>query len=286
MASHYEILVDAKNQLGEGPVWKPRQDALFWVDIVERRLWRRTGATGEISHWQMPEPIGWIVERAGRTDFLVGLKSGVASFNIESGAISPVVDPEPDRPDNRLNDAKVDAAGRLWFGTKDDVADTPSGALYRLDTDGMLTRQDDGYVVTNGPAFSPDGRTLYHNDSGRGLVYRYALSPDGSISDRQVFIMFEKAWGYPDGMTTDAEGGIWIAHWGGSRISRFDPEGKLIRSWHLPALNITSCTFGGSALDRLFITSASLGSPGNQADGALFEIDPEVRGLPAVPYGG
>ncbi|TKD51835.1 SMP-30/gluconolactonase/LRE family protein [Sphingomonas baiyangensis] len=286
MRDDYAILVEAANRLGEGPAWMRRHDALFWVDIVAQRLWRRAASTGEVAHWDMPAPIGWIVERAGRDDFLIGLKSGVAALDLDPFAIHPVAAPEPDRPGNRLNDAKVDAAGRLWFGSKDDVGDAPSGALYRLDPDGALSRHDDGYIVTNGPAFSPDGRFLYHNDSGRGLVYRYARDDDGGISDRQVLITFEGDWGYPDGMTTDAEGGLWIAHWAGSRVSRFDPDGRLIRSWALPARNITSCAFGGEALDRLFVTSASLDSPGSPADGALFEIDPGVRGLPATPYGG
>lgn len=233
----------------------------------------------------MPERLCWIVEQQSSDRLLAGFKSGIAEIQLDPFAIIPRFTPEPDRPQNRLNDAKVDATGRLWFGSKDDTDEQASGALYSLDPDGTLVRQDDGYKVTNGPTFSPDGRWLYHNDSGLGLVYRFPLE-QGVIGERQPFIRFEKDWGVPDGMTTDSGGGLWIAHWGGARVSRFDPDGSLDRSIRLPATNITSCVFAGDRLDRMFVTSAALGTSDEPEAGALFEIDAGATGLPPVAFGG
>ncbi|MEG3086935.1 SMP-30/gluconolactonase/LRE family protein [Sphingomonas sp. PB4P5] len=279
------IIIDRRgiDQLGEGPTWSPSTQRVYWVDIVGQALNALDLSTLNVTRWPMPERIGWAVERYDRGDLLAGFKSGIVELSLDPVTIRPLLSPEPDHPGNRLNDAKVDSAGRLWFGSKHDEDREPSGALYRLDADGRLTQVDDGYAVTNGPAFSPDGRYLYHADSGRREVYRFAVDAAGTVGPRELLITFEESWGYPDGMTTDADGGLWIAHWGGGRISRFDPAGQLVRSHMLPAVNITSCTFAGDRLDRLFVTSAALDSPGGAADGALFEIDPGVHGLPPTP---
>ncbi len=275
-----------RDVLGEGPLWSAARNGLFWVDIVGRQLHFWHASTGAVTDWPMPEPIGWVVERAGRGDLLAGLRSGIAALALDPFGLVPLHAPEADRPHNRLNDAKVDAAGRLWFGSKDDRDEAASGAFYRLDPGGVPVRVDDGYQVTNGPCFSPDGRTLYHSDSGRRRIYRFALGADGSLGPRETFVAFEDAWGYPDGMTVDAEGHVWVAHWGGGRITRFDPAGRPVRTIALPATNITSCTFGGDRLDRMFVTSAALGAEDEPHAGALFEIDPNVIGLPANAFAG
>ncbi|KAB7644872.1 SMP-30/gluconolactonase/LRE family protein [Polymorphobacter fuscus] len=277
---------DAHDILGEGPVWSARRNALLWVDIMGQQLWSLSLADDRITSWPMPERIGWVVERAGRDDLLAGFKSGIVTLALDPLCIAPLHRPEPDRPHNRLNDAKVDAAGRLWFGSKDDRDQDASGALYRLDPGGTPVRIDDGYKVTNGPAFSPDGRWLYHTDSGLGRVYRFALGDDGSLGPRALFIQFETGWGSPDGMTIDADGHLWIAHWGGGRISRFDPAGRLVDSVALPATNITSCAFAGPGLDRLFATSSTIDAEGEPDAGALFEIRTGVIGLPPHCHAG
>lgn len=280
------ITQEDRDTLGEGPVWSASRQCLFWVDIVGQRLRSWNAGDGAFRCWPMPEPIGWVVERAGRADLLAGFRSGIAALALDPFGIVRLHAPELDRPHNRLNDAKVDATGRLWFGSKDDRDEAESGAFYRLDPGGAPIRVDDGYRVTNGPAFSPDGRTLYHSDSGRRLIYRFALLPDGGLGPRETFVVFEDAWGYPDGMTVDAEGHVWVAHWDGGRITRFDPAGRPVRSIPLPATNITSCTFGGERLDRLFVTSAALGVEHEPLAGALFEVDPGVLGLPTTPFAG
>ncbi len=285
--TNYRIVARAERDvLGEGPHWSVRSGTLFWVDIVGQRLWSLTLADDRLRSWAMPEKICWVVEQAGSADLLAGFKSGVADVSLDPFVIRPRLSPEPARPHNRLNDAKVDPTGRLWFGSKDDRDQEASGALYSLDSSGRVRRHDDGYQVTNGPAFSPEGDWLYHTDSGRGLVYRFPLGADGMLGERSIFIQFEQGWGAPDGMTTDAEGYLWIAHWGGGRVSRFDPNGQLDRSIALPATNITSCTFAGPRLDRMFVTSASLKTDGGEMQGVLFEIEPGVTGLAPIAFAG
>lgn len=282
----FEIIARSDvDQLGEGPLWRMADQSLWWVDIVAPALNRLDAATGAVESWAMPEPIGWVVERTGG-GLLAGFRSGIAALDPETRAIDPWVSPEPDRPYNRLNDAKVDATGRLWFGSKDDRDTDASGALYAMTADRRPIRHDDGYLVTNGPTFSPDGRFLYHTDSGRRVVYRFAVDGDGRLGPRTPFISFDPAWGYPDGMTVDAHGCLWIAQWDGGAISRFDPDGRRMQTVALPATNVTSCTFGGPDLARLYVTSAAMASPATVADGALFVLDVGVCGHPATAFAG
>jgi sugar lactone lactonase YvrE len=234
----------------------------------------------------MPEMIGWVIERREAPGFIAGFRSGFAELTLDPLTITPIVDPEPDRPDNRLNDAKADARGRIWAGTMPVTADKPTGALYRLDADRTATRIDEGYIIANGPAISPDQRWLYHTDTGLGRIYRFALKDDGSLGERAPFLTFDPGWGSPDGMTVDAEGYLWVAHWGGARISRFTPEGRFQRSIALPASQITNICFAGERLDRMFVTSAADGLPDEEHAGALFEVDAGVCGLPPGQFAG
>lgn len=275
-----------RDVLGEGPLWSPRRDSLFWVDILGHKLNTLALTTGETKSWSFDEPIGWAIERAGREDFIIGLKSGFAALSLDPFRIDPIGDPEPDRPTNRLNDAKTDAWGRIWAGTKDDDDSGKPGALYRLDTDLSWTRCDDGYGVANGPTFSPNGRTLFHTDSDARTIYAFDLAADGTLANKRVHIRFPEEWGYPDGMTTDTDGGLWVAHWDGGRISRFHADGRHDRSIILPASRITSCCFAGPNLDRMFVTSASLDCTDEPAAGVLFEVDTGMRGLPQCPFAG
>jgi sugar lactone lactonase YvrE len=234
----------------------------------------------------MPEPICWLLPRAAKPGFIAGFKSGFAALTIDPLVITKIGAPEPERETNRLNDAKVDAAGRIWAGSMDDDEQRVTGALYRLDPSLRWSRVDDGYGVANGPTFSPAGDTLYHTDSARRVVYRFALSPQGLLSDRREFVRFAEDWGYPDGMTTDSEGCVWIAHWDGARVSRFTPDGELDRFHALPVSRPTSCVFAGARLDRMFVTSASIGREHEPLAGALFEIDPGVRGASSFAFAG
>lgn len=265
--------------LGEGPIWSPEQGALFWVDILGRRLNRFALHSGAVSTWELPDMIGWVIERSNAPGFIAGFANGFAELQLEPLSIEPLLNPEPDRPDTRLNDAKADRRGRIWAGTMS-MANRNEGSLYRFDPDHTVHRVDSGYTVANGPAMSPDESYLYHADSPLGVIYRFRKDPEGNLRDRVPFIQFKPGWGQPDGMTVDSEGGLWVAHWDGGRISRFLENGSLDRSVQLPTARITSCAFGGPDLERLFVTSASLGVEHEPYAGALFEIDPQIRGLP------
>lgn len=283
----HEVFCDVRCELGEGPWWSARENALYWVDILGRTLYRRSLDEHAVDRWAMPETIGWVVERRDEAGFIAGLASGFHLLTLEPFRLSRIVDPEPELPDNRMNDAKVDHLGRIWAGTMDARAAKPTGSLYRLDPDMRVTRQDGGYLVTNGPAFDAPRRRLYHNDTGRRVVYCFDLSPEGALSGKREFIRFREEWGYPDGMTVDGEGGLWIAHWDGGRVTRFSPYGEPERHVALPASRITSCTFGGQKLDRLFITSAADGRAEESMAGLLFEVDPGgVVGVPPNRFAG
>ncbi len=290
--SDVRCLWEAAAILGEGPLWSSREAVLYWVDIKAPALHRYRPSDGDRTSWVMPEPIGWVIERANGEGLVAGFKDRGFAF-LTPGTLTPetIGQPEPDYPDNRFNDAKADAAGRIWAGTMDDGAREASGALYRLDPDLDWQRMDKGYVVTNGPAFSPDYRRLYHTDTFEGTIYVFDLAESGKLSGKRVFATIPEGDGYPDGMTCDAEGGLWVAHWGGWRLTRFTPDGKVDRVIEMPVAQVTSCTFGGADLDRLFVTSANIGLDESEREeqplaGGLFEIVPGVRGFPAGQFGG
>jgi sugar lactone lactonase YvrE len=173
----------------------------------------------------------------------------------------------------------------------DDGEREASGALYRLDPNLDWQRMDRGYVVSNGPAFSPDYRTLYHSDTAKGTIHAFDLSRDGKLANKRDFVTIPEGDGYPDGMTCDAQGGLWVAHWNGWRLTRFTPAGAIDRVIEMPVAQVTSCTFGGPDLDRLYVTSAAINLDAAALErqplaGGLFEIDVGVKGFPAGQFGG
>ena len=285
-------LWEAAAALGEGPLWSAREGALYWVDIKAPALHRYRPEDGDKTSWAMPEPIGWVIERAGGAGLVAGFKQRGFAF-LTPGTMAPetIGQPEPDYPDNRFNDAKADSAGRIWAGTMDDNEREATGCLYRLDPDLDWHRVDKGYVVTNGPAISPDGRTLYHTDTFEGTIYAFDLTARGRLENKRVFATIPEGDGYPDGMTCDAEGHLWVAHWGGWRITRFAPDGTVDRVIEMPVSQVTSCTFGGPDLDRLYVTSAAINLADERLErqplaGGLFQLDPGVKGLPAGQFAG
>lgn len=283
---------DAGAVLGEGPIWSPSQRSLYWVDIKGPALHRLGLDDGQRQSWPMSERIGFAVERANGEGFVVGLKTtGFALLSLPECDIRPLGHPEADLPTNRFNDAKADASGRLWAGTMDDSEREPSGWLYRLDPDGRWQRCDGPYVVTNGPAIDPQRQILYHTDSANRTVYAFDLKPDGNLAGKRVFVQLGSDEGFPDGMTVDTEGGVWVAHFGGARVTRFDPHGRVKSIIHLPVSQVTSCCFAGDDLDQLYITTASVNldtdTLRNQPlAGGLFLAVPGVRGLATARFGG
>lgn len=285
MPAWRKIERETRDQLGEGTLWSARDNALYWVDILDPAVNRLTLADEVVKRWAMPERIGWLVERE-QGGFIAGFQSGFSRLSLEPLAVEHIGDPEPDLPGNRMNDGKADADGTIWCGTMDCDIKVVSGSLYRLTSDGKWTVMDADYGVTNGPAFSPCGSWLYHTDTMKGVIYRFRRTPEGGITDREEFIRFSEGDGLPDGMTTDSDGGLWVAHWGGARVSRFNPDGALDRAVELPAQRITNVAFGGEKLDRMFVTSAADGLPPSEYDGALFEVESGAQGVAPGIYRG
>ena len=270
-------------ELGEGPVWRAEDQALWWVDILAPRVHRLVPSTGEHRQWPAPERIGFIEPVAGG-GWIAGLKSGLHSFDQATGSFERLHTIEDPVLDNRLNDAFVDAKGRLWFGSMHDGRTRKSGALYSLDARGVV-RHDDGYVITNGPAMSPDGRVFYHTDTRAGAIYTFDLSADGVLTGRRTFARIDPADGAPDGATVDAEGCVWTALWGGWGVRRYSPAGEVVGFVRLPVANVTKIAFGGDDLSVAYVTTAwSDLTPAERAEqplaGRLFQFDSRTRGLP------
>lgn len=283
-----DCVADVRAVLGEGPVWVAAEQALYWLDVKGRAIFRMDD--DGVERFETPMRVGSIApRRAG--GFVAGTEHGLALVDRAIESFDIFCDPEPERPGNRFNDGKVDRQGRFWAGTMDDAEREASGALYRIDADREWTRMDDGYRVTNGPAFSPDGRTLYHSDSALQTIYRFDLDEAGRIGPRSVFARFGEGDGHPDGMTTDAEGCVWIAFWDGWCVRRLSPKGECIQEIAMPVQRPTSCAFGGPALDRLYVTSARIDLDEKSLAmqpyaGGLFVLEPGVVGLVELPFSG
>ncbi|MDE2240431.1 MAG: SMP-30/gluconolactonase/LRE family protein [Rhodospirillales bacterium] len=277
--------------LGEGPVWHVREQALYWVDIKGQRLHRYHPADHTAQHWALHGQLAWALPRRDG-GFVAGISNEIGILKIEPElSFTPRLSVEPDLPGNRLNDAKTDIDGSLWFGSMDDNHTVPSGNFYQLRSDFSTLMVDTGYTIANGPAISRDGRYIYHTDSAARTIYRYTRTLDGKLERRAPFIYFDEADGFPDGMTVDTQGGLWVAHWGGGRVSRFTADGTFDRALPLPVSQVSSCCFGGAQLDRLFVTTASIGLNGTQRAteplaGALFELTPDMEGIPCQDFAG
>ena len=286
-----ECVWDAHALLGEGPMWSVREQALYWVDILNHHLHRYSAREGRRT-WRFDQEISAVAERADAEDLIITQRHGFASFNPRTEELVPLAQVEAHLPGNRFNDGKCDRQGRFWAGTMDFDGQQATGSLYRLSPDLSVERVDSEYAVTNGPAWSGDHRTLYHNDSVNGRVFAFDFDPGtGQVSNKRLFLQFAAQDGSPDGMTTDAEGGLWIAHWGAGKITRHDPQGKVLHTIALPCSQVTSCAFGGPRLRTLYITTAATGLPPQQLQseplaGGLFAIELDVAGLPPHPFRG
>jgi xylono-1,5-lactonase len=283
-----DCVADVHAVLGEGPSWVAREQALYWVDIPEKRIFRWTEADGCRAFEASTHVCSLAPSVDGR--FVGAGYDGFLSLD-PGGRIVGLGDPEPELPGNRFNDGKVDRQGRFWAGTMDRSEREASGSLYRLDPDLRWTRIDSGYRVTNGPAFSLDGRTMYHTDSALQRIYAFDLAIDGSASSRRIFAQFGKGDGYPDGMTVDAEDCLWVAFWDGWCIRRLSAGGERLEEIRMPVQRPTSCAFGGADLDRLFITSASRGLAEEElllqpSAGGLFMTMPGAKGVAEPLFAG
>ena len=247
--------------LGEGLLWDPAAALLLMVDILGQRLIAVDVEDGAHREWPMPAAIGWVLPTQAAQVYAVGLKSGVARVNLAAPSELIWVNRQfPPQPDCRLNDACTDATGRIWYGSMNDADSTrAAGQLASLSAGRTWRIHDRGFTVTNGPLISPDGKHLYLNDSGKGIVYRYDLAlAQGELSGRRIFAAFSADRGLPDGMCFDTAGNLWLALWGSGQVLKLDARGNILNEYAIPAPNVTNVCFGGADLDRLFVSSASI----------------------------
>ena len=269
-------------ELGEGPSWIG--DALWFVDIKKRKLHRCDARGGSRQSWDSPEQIGFVAPcRSGA--FIAGLQSGLHSFDPDSGNFSLLVEVEPDKPGNRLNDAVVDPAGRLWFGTMDNGERDKSGAFYCFHRGKLHETGLNGISITNGPAISPDGKILYWVDTLGGGIFASDIGDDASLGPARPFARIAASEGHPDGPSVDCEGFVWIGLYAGWEARRYSPSGELAGRVRFPVSNITKIALGGDDQRTAFATTArQLLGPEETARqpqaGDLFSFSVEVPGLP------
>lgn len=294
-ATEVQCILELKAQLCEGLHWDADDRCLWGVDIHGARVWRWDLSSPRWDEWDVNERVGWVLPEAGGGRLLLGLQSGFALVDRSRPDMPPhwKIDPLGGRAEMRLNDAKADRHGTVWAGSlNNDDESRADGALFRLDRLGQCSVADTGYTVANGPAIHPAGTWMLHTDSGRRTLYAFDISPDGrSLRSKRVWKQFDEVDGYPDGMCFDAEGAVWVAHWAAGCISRFAPDGSLLRRVRIPAAHVTNVCFGGPGLDRLFVSTARAGLTAGalQAQplaGSLFEVlAPGARGLAGLPCG-
>ena len=279
--------------LGESTLWSPEEGAIYWVDINNPTIHRLDPASGEHRHWLVETEIGSI-GLAGPGRLVAGLRTGIACFDLESGEFEPLVDPEGGHRfnRNRMNDGKVDRAGRFWCGTMQDPGHQPVGTLWRIAADGAFTAALTGIRIPNALCWSPDGTTMYFTDSLSMQIWAFDFDQaSGEIDNKRVFVELGEGAGVADGATVDSDGFLWCAQMFGGRVRRYDPDGGIDREVALPVPQVTCCAFGGPDLDTLYISTASLGMDrAARAEaplaGALFAFEAGVRGLPEPRFGG
>lgn len=278
-----DVVLAAGARLGEGPVWDARTSRLRWVDILRGRVHRFDPVTGADEFFEVGEDVGTVaVRRSG--GLVLATRTGLVTC-ADDGSDRTVLHSLHTDPVGRSNDGKADPWGRFWAGTMVDGPGT-GAALYRLDPDGALSTMVTGVACSNGLGWSPDGRTMYYVDTPTHGVDAFDHDPStGAISGRRRLVTVDR--GFPDGLTVDADGCLWVALWDGWGLQRFSPSGSLLSTVEVPAQRVTSCAFGGADLSTLYITSARAGldSPTEHA-GSVFAHDPGVTGMPAGEWAG
>jgi len=278
-------------ELGEGPVWDARDSLLLWVDLHKGRFHRYDPVSGQADWRDVGQALGAVMPRE-REGYVLAVHDGFATLDAFRSPLRTVALVEADRPDNRMNDGACDTRGRFWAGTMADDSAPHAGALYRLSADGHVTEVLRGTSVSNGIGWNPEDDRMYYIDSAERRVDVFAWEPDaGHVSQRRVLIETTGMAGVPDGLAVDEEGCIWVAFFGGGCVRRFTSSGILDLEVHLPVTQVTSCAFGGSGLDVLYITTARRGLPaksrvGQPHAGDVFAVDAGVRGVPCNLFAG
>lgn len=287
-----ELLFDAKAALGEGPAWDAKTQTLYWVDILEKRI-----HTGTELLAQLDDFIGCLAP-CKNGNLILGMRASFADFDPfdqtqgkPASSQQTVLAALTESAANRVNDGKCDPAGRFLAGTMDMNENEASGSLYSFDGK-QVTRLLDGIRISNGLAWSPDHKTFYYIDTPTREVKAFDYDVNtGRIANPRVAIHVPESMGFPDGMTSDMQGNLWIALWGGAQVAKWNPQtGQMLERVSIPALQTSSCVFGGKNMNELYVTSARIGM--SEADlnkyplsGGLFKVETSVEGMPTFEFG-
>jgi len=291
MHKPFECVLDAKASLGECPVWSVRDNVLYWVDINAPSLNRFDPVTGVNVAWPMPESIGCFGVRTSG-GFIVALRGGVWLAD-GNGTLERKLAGAPYAPaHHRFNDGRVDRQGRFWAGSMNEQRDAASAHLYRLDSGDRLTPVIGDITISNGLAFSPDGRTMYHADTMPRVVHAWDFdAASGTAANRRVFAQFASETDRPDGAAVDSDGCYWSAFYRGGRLVRLSPQGKLLDEYPLPAMCPTMCAFGGADLRTVYVTTARQHRDAAELarlpqSGGIFAMRVDTPGLAEPRYAG
>jgi len=279
--------LDRPIQNGESPCWDAGRQALYFVDMAAPAVLRLDPASGALQAWKMPAPIGSMGlcpdERA-----IVALKTGVHLFDFETGRLELVADPERGRPDNRLNDGKVGPDGSFWVGSMSSASPQRADSrLFRIAADGTCTPMVvEGLTTSNGLAWSPDGRLMYHSDSRGKFLQVFDHDPQtGAIANARRLRDFDEAEGRPDGAAMDVEGYYWSAGVSAGCINRIAPDGRIVEKYLLPVAAPSMPCFGGPDLRTLYVTSLSTDRTGTAEHGTVLSFDVDVAGVRVARFG-
>ncbi len=282
-------VADCQAELGESPIWDPRCGEMVWVDILSARLFRHR--PGQKTFEQLELSVALTSLGLRRDGGYIATTEREFCIVDDAGAVLRAFgEVEPEAPENRFNDGKVDPLGGFWSGTMNRNLEGVSGALYCFDLNARAAARkvDAGYGVTNGPAFFPDGRVCYHTDTLARVIYAFDFK-DGCIGNKRVFARLTDDEGLPDGMTVDVEGRLYVAHFMGAKVSRFLPNGERDLSIPIPAARVTSVAFGGDGLNCLYVTTARAATAASDLGcepqaGGLFCVEIDAKGLPPAVF--
>ena len=280
-----ELHYNAKATLGEGPAWDARTQTLYWVDVLEKRIY-----AGSKLFLQLDDFVSCLAPRKDG-GLVIAQRFGFWTFDPETNKLFTLASPKGEPSNNRFNDGKCDPRGRFVAGTMDHSEQETSGSLYSLSPEGRLKKLLKDVRISNGLAWSPDCKTMYFIDTPTREVKAFEYDIEtGQIANPRMLIHFEDTFGWPDGMTTDAKGNLWIAMWGGARVTQWDANGILMEQFGIAALNPTSCVFGGPDLNELYITTARVGMDAAALKkypqaGGVFRMQTNVTGMPTYEFG-
>ena len=277
----------SKSFLGEGTLWVSKLNSIFIVDIKKKKILSFNTKTNKKKIIKVDKEIGFI-SHIKRNIFILGLKSELRIVDLKNIKILSSIGVELNKPNNRINDGKIDPKGRLWFGTMDNLEKKQSGSLYCLDNHLRLHKVDEKYFIANGPAFL-DKNNFYHTDSRKRVIYKIKINDKLEILKKTIFLKFNEIEGSPDGMTTDIRNNLWVCHYRGASISVYDLRGNKIHQINFPAKNITNCTFGGSGNNELFISTARKDMKAKEIkkyslSGSLFKVKTNLKGKKTIPF--